>query len=67
MYILFKDLDFKVSDEDIQKKLEEFKKQFNDNKYIKLPADEQSILKNFDYNQAENVLSKPLLTTYKKS
>ena len=76
MYVLFKDLDFKVSDEDIQKNLEEFKKQFNDNKYIKLPADEQSKmifgyinnfnLKNF-YNQAENVLSKPLLTTYKKS
>ncbi len=75
VYALLKDLDFKVTDENMQKVLEELKKQYSDNKYIKFPSDENSkmmfeYIKNFSlgnfYSQAETVLSVPLLTTYKK-
>lgn len=76
MYALLKDLDFKVTDENVQKVLEELKNQFSDNKYLKLPSDENSkiafeYIKNFNvnnfYTQTKEVLSKPLLTPYKKS
>jgi len=76
IYALLKNLDFKVNDENISKVLEELKTQFSDNKYLKFPSDENSkvvyeYIKNFSLGnfllEAESVLSKPLLTTYKKS
>lgn len=76
MYSLLKDLDFKVNNENISKILSVLQTEFKDNKYIKLPTDENSkvildMMKNFQPNsiisQAETILSKPLLQTYKKS
>lgn len=76
IYALLKDLNFKVSNEDFSKILSALKEQFKDNKYVKLPTDEDSkkvseMIKNFNPNsvikESENILSKPLLQTYKKS
>jgi len=76
IYSLFKDFDFKVTDENISKILEKIKNQYKDNKYIKLPDDESSqkvleMIKNFNLksflSESEIIRKKPLLTTYKKS
>lgn len=76
MYALLKDFDFKVTDENISKILEVLQKEFKDNKYIKLPTDENSqialemlkkIQSNSIINETETILSKPLFQTYKKN
>lgn len=76
MYGLLKDFDFKVNDENISKILDALKNEFKDNKYIKLPTDKNSkatleMMKNFKANviieEAQNISSKPLLQTYKKT
>lgn len=76
IYALLKDLDFKVNDANISKVLDEAKKQFADNKYIKFPTDANSqvalnLIKSFNVksilSESEKILSQTLLTAYKKS
>lgn len=76
IYAVLKDLDFKVNDTNISKVLDEVKKQFADNKYIKFPTDANSqvalnLIKSFNakniFSESEKILSKPLLSVYKKS
>lgn len=75
VYVLLKDLDFKVNNENISQVLTQLKEQFKDNKYLKFPTDEQSkawleMLKSFQaqsfLNQVDTKLQTPFFTTYKK-
>lgn len=76
VYLLLKDMNFKVTDENISTVLEKLKEQFKDNKYLKLPNDENSKLfvnaiKNLKSDtikwELDSTFSKPLLQAYKKS
>ncbi|MDD5770124.1 MAG: hypothetical protein PHE25_04085, partial [Candidatus Gracilibacteria bacterium] len=76
VYALLKDFDFKITDKNYEKILQKLKDEFSDNKYIKLPSDKNSQIilnafKSFDpksfFDQSQEILKKPLLTTYKKS
>ncbi len=76
IYTLLKDFDFKVNDENISQILEVVKKQFEENKYLKLPSDVNTQLV-YQYinnlrldtilNETQNVLSQPLFQAYQKS
>lgn len=76
LYALLKDFDFTINDANISQIADEVKKQFADNKYIKLPSDENTqlalnMIKNFDiknvFTESDTILSQPLFTPYKKS
>jgi len=76
IYLLLKDLDFKINDKNISQILEKLKEEFSDNKYIKLPTDESAtevieMLKSINTStiltEAENLVSSSLLKPYKKS
>lgn len=76
IYTLLKDFDFKVNDENISQILEAVKKQFEENKYLKLPSDVNTQLV-YQYinnlrldtilNETQKVLSQPLFQAYQKS
>ncbi|MGE4443552.1 MAG: hypothetical protein AB7E37_00995 [Candidatus Altimarinota bacterium] len=76
IYTLLKDFDFKVNDENISQILDVLKKQFEENKYLKLPSDVNTQLV-YQYinnlrldtilNETQNVLSQPLFQAYQKS
>lgn len=75
LYLLLKDLDFKVDEESIKTALDSVKERFKDNKYLKIPADVNSqmmmnmfkdiytwdSLKGFEEN-----IDEPFFTTYGK-
>lgn len=75
IYLKLKDLDFKVTDENISQILDALKSEFSDNKFVKFPSDENTknamnMLKNFSLSnvllEAENISKTPLLKAYKK-
>ncbi len=76
IYSLLKDFNFQVNDENIKEILQQVKEKFQDNKYLKLPSDQNSQL-GYQYinnfrpdaflNGAEKIFSQPLLQAYKKS
>lgn len=76
VFLLLKDFDYKINDENIDDILSKVKEQFKDNKYVKFPTDENSKvilekIKGLTLNDfllwTQEKLSEPLLTAYKKS